>query len=334
MTWKILTYELRILIAERLVIPVALLFVIATAYGLFNGYSRVREQQRKVTASVANQVELYQAKQKEAETTERKQAEKADTNQAPGLPAASVRADLLNFRAALPSGSGALFANGQSDLLPQSYAYRKFNDDSPSVPTVAGRSQSNLFPESVSANPLRLLTGSFDLSFAVLYLFPLLSIALCYNLVVMDREIGTLALALSQPISWQAFLHGKLFARALLIGICAVLLPTLVVGVLQKHLFGEVDVIRLIWWGLAVTVYVAFWFGLSLLVGHFSVSAARAALTLIISWIVFVALLPAIATFTADLFFPLEPGITFAEKERAVRTEALAKAAQLQTQRG
>lgn len=40
--------------------------------------------------------------------------------------------------AAAVSLNGALFASGQSDLLPPSYAYRKFNDDRPSVPTVAG----------------------------------------------------------------------------------------------------------------------------------------------------------------------------------------------------
>ena len=50
-------------------------------------------------------------------------------------------------------------------------------------------------------NPHKLLAGNFDLSFVFLYLFPLLIIALCYNILSQEKEQGTFPILNTQPVA-------------------------------------------------------------------------------------------------------------------------------------
>ncbi|MDN5202747.1 DUF3526 domain-containing protein [Fulvivirgaceae bacterium BMA10] len=67
------------------------------------------------------------------------------------------------------------------------------------------------------ANPMKLLTGNFDLSYVFVFLFPLLVIALFYNLYAAEKEGGTLLLLQSQSISLRMILFSKGLLRLLII---------------------------------------------------------------------------------------------------------------------
>ena len=96
----------------------------------------------------------------------------------------------------------AALAVGQSDLLPYYYDVSIYTNES--------TFQQNGEVE----NPLNLMVGRFDLAFVVIYLLPLLVLALSYNVLSEEREQGTLALTLSQPVSARSVVAAKLWFRA------------------------------------------------------------------------------------------------------------------------
>ncbi len=81
----------------------------------------------------------------------------------------------------LPDAPLAIAAVGLSDLYPHAFKVS------------AGSKDSFLFVDEI-ANPAHLLSGSFDLAFVIVYLYPLLLLALCYNVLSGEQEQGTLAL--------------------------------------------------------------------------------------------------------------------------------------------
>ena len=118
--------------------------------------------------------------------------------EAPGKPGS------LSYPIVLPPGPLAAFAAGQTDLQP----YR--------TNATLFRRADSLFAFYQLQSPLSLLAGRFDLAFVITYLLPLLVIALSYNMIAMERERGTLALALAQPVTLRSLLRRKIAVRALL----------------------------------------------------------------------------------------------------------------------
>ncbi len=316
---KLLGWQWRILSRERVARIIVGLLLLAGGYALFNGFTEADSRQRDVAASLQYQTELFDATRQKIEEYEQKPPATETPFSIPNS-AATVRNELANFKAVLPPAPAAPLAVGQSDIFPQAFYYRKYNDDSPSQATVDGKSLSNVFPSRLTANPLRLLTGRFDLAFVLIYMFPLVIIALGFNLVAAEKESGTLALALSQPVTLKTLVLSKTVVRFALVGAAAILIPLL--GLVIGGLFSQYDFspLRLAVWFLAAAGYGAFWFALSMLVNFWGNSSARNALTLAVGWLGIVILIPILAGLAAQVIFPAPSSITFADRERAVRT--------------
>ena len=109
-----------------------------------------------------------------------------------GGPAAAV--------AALAPAPLALVATGQSDLLP------------PAVRVTTGSKDSFLFADEID-NPANLMSGATDLAFVVVFVYPLVVLAMAFNLLAGEREQGTLAMTLASARRPSAALAGKLAAR-------------------------------------------------------------------------------------------------------------------------
>ena len=105
--------------------------------------------------------------------------------------------------ATLPPAPLAPLAIGQSDLLPY---YFKVSTDARETSSRRPRSRIRIACSS----------GRFDLAFVLVFLYPLLILAVTYNMLSAEKEQGTLALALSQPISLGTLVTGKVMLRALL----------------------------------------------------------------------------------------------------------------------
>ncbi len=318
---KLLGWQWLILSRERVARIIVGLLLMASGYALFNGFTEADTRQRETAASLQYQTELFEATRLKLAEYEQKPPPAETPFSIPNA-AATVRNELANFKAVLPSAPAAPLAAGQSDIFPSAFYYRKYNDDSPSQATVDGKSLSNVFPSRLTANPLRLLTGRFDLAFVLIYIFPLIIIALGFSLVASEKESGMLALTLSQPISLGTFVLSKTTVRFVLLGAAAILLPLLAVVI--GGLFSRFDfsLLRLAVWFLAAVAYAGFWFALSMLVNFRGNSSARNALTLAACWLGIVILIPILAGLAARVIFPVPSSIVIADRERAIRTHA------------
>ncbi len=318
-------WQWRILRRERIVQIAVGLLLLACGYALFNGLTEANSQHRDVLASQAYQSALFDKTRQSLAAFEQKTPSEETARSAPNA-AAAVRDELANFKAVLPPAPAAPLAVGQSDLYSQAFYYRKYNEDSPSQATVDGRSLSNVFPQKLTANPMRLLTGRFDLAFVLVYIFPLLIIALSFNLVTAEAEAGTLALFLSQPVSLKTLVLSKTMLRFALVMVTAIVLPAFGVALGGFMTQKSLGFWRLLVWCLAALGYGLFWFALALLVNRHGRGSARNALLLAVGWLCVVVAIPILSGLVAQVLFPLPSSLMIADKERAFRTEAQEKA--------
>jgi ABC-2 type transport system permease protein len=164
---------------------------------------------------------------------------------------------------------------------------------------------------SEALNPELALPGVFDFAFVLIYLAPLVVIALAHDLVSGEREAGRLRLLLSMPAPpvrlWRrrvALRYGLVFAALIapLLAACAFAAAPL------AGVAGLVAVAAL---------YLAFWFGLSLLVGARTPASATNAAALVGCWIVLTLIAPTLANAVIARAVPVAKGIdlTLAQRE-------------------
>jgi ABC-2 type transport system permease protein len=169
----------------------------------------------------------------------------------------------------------------------------------------------NQIYDSELTNPTTLLFGNFDLSFVVVFLFPLLIIALTHNLISAEQESGTWNLLRSQPISILQIVGWRLLLRFGLIFAAAILL--LAVGCL--FLGADFDE-RFTAAILLTFLYFAFWFGVAALVISFGRGSTFNALALLGIWIFLVLLAPAVVGSIVSTVFPVSESMETAVEQR------------------
>lgn len=324
----IIRHEWRILVTERIVQLSVALFVAAAVLAFANSLRDLPARQIEANEAARRQNESQAKALEKVIKDEQELAQKGESivrfktfETSPW----DLQTEIINFTAVLPPSTLALAATGESYSQPRSLSYQQYRDDSPTQPTVADRSLGNVFPAKPTQNPLSNLVGRFDLAFITLYLFPLIILALTFNLIAVEKENGTLALLLSQPVSLGQIVLGKTLLRAALVFVCGVLLPGILIALGQKLVLGDVSLWRLLLWTIAVTAYGAFWFALAIWFNSFGASAARNALTLAVCWIAFTVLIPASVNLAAQIIAPSFSKIRFADEERAARLEGNAK---------
>jgi ABC-2 type transport system permease protein len=306
-----MAHEWRLLRSDRMLRVVLVLFAALLVAALVNGLSWTRFQ----SATLA---ELR------AEDTKRF-AGYVDTLQsmAPDAPIASPFAPdprnpmTIGSRggtlAALDPTPLAVLAVGQSDLLPY---YLKVN---------TGGRQGVLRGDEIE-NPSNLLTGRFDLAFVIVVLFPLLILALSYNMLSGEREDGTLALVLSQPVRLRTLLLAKIGVRALAVLAIAVVLVGAGLLAAQVNLADGDVLSRTFWWLLLVAAYAAFWFGVALLVNALVRGSAASAVMSVTVWLVLVVLAPVLVNLVAQSRYPTPSRVAFISLVRSVTNDANAVA--------
>ncbi|WP_419319536.1 DUF3526 domain-containing protein [Caulobacter sp. ErkDOM-E] len=164
--------------------------------------------------------------------------------------------------------------------------------------------------ETEAYNPELVLPGPFDWSFVLIYLSPLVLIALLHDLVSSEREAGRLRLLAATPggVSgvWgrRASLRGGLVLAALLLPLWA---GAAVAGA------SPVGVAMLT---LAAALYLTFWLGLSLLVAAIGRRSATNAASLIGLWLVMTLLGPALGAVIIARNHPVGQGMDLSLAQR------------------
>ncbi|PWB95514.1 DUF3526 domain-containing protein [Methylosinus sporium] len=209
--------------------------------------------------------------------------------------------------AALEPTPLAIVATGQSDLFPAA------------LKVTSGTKDSFLFADEIE-NPAHLASGSIDLSFVLVFVFPLAILALCFDLSAGEREKGTLALKLASAESPTAVLLGKLAARAGL-PILAMIAATCAGVYLLRGAepFASCAFALLI---AAIFAYGAFWALLAAVVDSFGKSSAYNALALIAVWAGLTMIAPAAVNTLADALYPAPSRSEMTLAARAATTDA------------
>jgi len=137
-------------------------------------------------------------------------------------------------------------------------------------------------------NPFYQLLGNMDFSFVLIYLFPLIIIALCFNLLSEEKESGTWKLVLSQSENPQRVLQTKLGIR-----IMSVLLPLFGLLIIGKFYLKIPLDAAFTAFSLTAVFYVFFWFALAWWVISLQKSSAQNALILLLTWVLLTIVIPA-----------------------------------------
>ncbi|WP_109434263.1 DUF3526 domain-containing protein [Aquimarina sp. AU119] len=137
-------------------------------------------------------------------------------------------------------------------------------------------------------NPMNLQSGNLDLSFVIIYLFPLLVIVLTFNVISEETETGTWRLVSIQTKSKLGFIVSKLLIRLGLLFVALIFLFCLAKFILNIPInSGFLSIL-----GLSM-LYIIFWFTLTFFVIVFKKSSGFNALLLLSIWLVLIVLLPA-----------------------------------------
>ncbi len=215
--------------------------------------------------------------------------------------------------AALGPGPLTALAVGQTDLLPYYYDVSIYTNES------------SFLQNGEVENPLNLLVGRFDLAFVLVYLLPLLILALSFNVLSGEREQGTLALTLSQPVSVREVVAAKLTFRAVLV--VGLALGVSLLGILFSGGFAAPGRVAL--WCAAVLAYALFWFALAAWINSFGRTSAWNATVLVGAWLLLVAVLPAAGSIAAGLLHPLPSRVEMITAQRDASNEAVNQRSEL-----
>ena len=205
---------------------------------------------------------------------------------------------------------------GQSDLFPAHYK-------------ITLESREALFAGDELDNPTNLLAGSFDVAFVIVFLYPLLILALGYNLLSGEKESGTLALTLAQPISLTRLAAAKILARgSVVLGLTAAL--TLVAAVAAGVDLGAPGAFLSLATYFGVTaVYGLFWFSLALLVNAFGRPSATNAVILAGAWLTLALIVPSATALVAATLYPVPSRVEMIQAVRVAGREASERGSQL-----
>ncbi len=137
-------------------------------------------------------------------------------------------------------------------------------------------------------NPMNLQSGNLDLSFVIIYLFPLLVIVLTFNLLSEETETGTWRLVVIQAKSKLGFIIPKLLIRLMLLYVVLIFLFFIAKLILNLSLNFQ------FFWMLGLSMlYVLFWFTLTFFIISFKKSSGFNALLLLSVWLVLIVFIPA-----------------------------------------
>lgn len=164
---------------------------------------------------------------------------------------------------------------------------------------------------SENVNPAKALSGNFDLAFVLVYLLPLLIIALSFNLLSGEREQGILPLLLAQPVGPGLVVGAKLAFRLALVLVLALGLSAGAMGWAQVPLDGRVGL-----WLALVGLYCLFWLGLAFVVTSWQRNSAFNAMALVGLWLGLVVLVPGLLNVYVSAARPVPQGLALTIKQR------------------
>lgn len=290
MSRLIFKYQWRLLIRNPFQLAALFFTMLFSMYAIYYGYREISRQKKAIAV-----VELKQRQQREAVAA----GFLADTTTAEGKRAYQLSAipgyswHRHQYAAVFKPAALAPLAIGQRDLQPYYY-------------TLSGMSLYYQIFQNEIANPQKLLVGNFDLSFVFIYLFPLLIISFCYNLLSSEKSYGLIALLRSQAYPIHRVILWRLAFYSLMILGIALLLS--IAGFLACDV-SATDWPVMVLWLCTLSLYLMLWFALLLLIISFNYNSAFNAILGIGCWLFLLVLIPALVNVFVTIKMPLNSNI-------------------------
>jgi ABC-2 type transport system permease protein len=184
-------------------------------------------------------------------------------------------------------------------------------DVNPSVKSLTIRNLEAQLYDTDLYNPSSLLLGNLDLSFVIIYLFPLLIIALSYNLLSSEKENGTWKLLTVQSGRPTHLLLQLMGMRGAVIFSVFMLLMATAIGILSLPF----NTALLAFFGVSA-LYLLFWLAVALWVVSWQKSTAANAVCLLTIWVVLTIVAPAVINSYLINRYPVPEALDTAVKQR------------------
>lgn len=300
----VFVHELRLLLRDRSVAIVGMVLLLSVVGGLLVGRADVAERQGMEAEAVAQEDRTFSAFRDAAQPTAELQTGSSgfDASTNPG-----ILSMFYPRPATLPPAPLAALSVGQSDVYPSLYL-------------VTGERKDSFLDAVELTNPLHALAGAFDMAFVVVFMLPLFLLVLSHDLLSRERETGTLAQVLAQPVSLGTVIAGKLLARS--VAIWAVIAMT-GVGLLAMGEMATGDAwARLGLWSLAVLAYGAVWLGLAALVDAWIGRAVTNAVVVSAIWLFLALIGPALLQIGVSKLAPVPSRSELIVATREVETSS------------
>jgi len=149
-------------------------------------------------------------------------------------------------------------------------------------------------------NPFYQLLGNMDFSFVLIYLFPLIIIALSFNLLSEEKESGRWSLLAVQSGNPVRIIKTKLLIR--LACVLLMLIALLSLGSLYLNISLDQNLLA---FSAHAVLYVMFWFVLVWWVTSLGKSSNQNALILLSSWLLLTTIIPAIVNNLVSNLYPI-----------------------------
>ncbi len=311
MLGRIIRHEWTNLAADRTVWVLAGLMALISLYGVYHGATWSAFQRENIAMALDEERDRLAGHRAFVESGQ----EPASRFRNPLSPD-SVGGSMGRRYAYLPPAPLAPLSVGQSDLYP--YYFQ-----------VSTNSKQSFLNTHELENPSNLLSGRFDLAFVVVYLLPLLILALSYDLLSSEREQGTMAMLLSQPLPLWTLALGKIALRALVV--LALALGFSLAGYTAAGgALASMDALLL--WMAVVAAYSLLWFGLAVAANALGKGSATNAMLLAGIWLVVVVITPAAVNLVVTTSYPIPSRVELVQALRTATEDANARSAEVLSQ--
>lgn len=181
-------------------------------------------------------------------------------------------------------------------------------------PSVQGVTIRNLEEQRYNAdfyNPANATVGNFDFSFVLVFLFPLIIVAFCYNLISEEEESGRWKLLSVQSSHLGKFLDTKLLIRFL--AVSSIYLILILIAMAWISIPANLPFLSFI---LSGWLYILFWFVLCRWIISFRRSSAQNALILLVFWVGMNFIVPMGSNILIQKYYPVQESLKAVMQQR------------------
>jgi ABC-2 type transport system permease protein len=301
---NILAYEFKLLSRSNWLLILLFTLVLLISFASINGGKNIA---KRITDISKMEQEFY-----EKDSLMKTTLIKIENKQAVDLPYWQLPSEPMTIGNRYPRlavmypESLSFIATGQSDM------YTHFIS-----PKVYGNNFALDYSEMV--NPVQLLFGNFDIAFVLIYIIPLIIIAFTYNVLSKEKELGTLRLLASQPLSTKSWLLQKMIIRFIIFTTLTSSILSVVIAVFSiKSLTTFSGAVAL----LSLTIfYNLFWFIIAYVVNVKINDSSKNAITLIGFWLLLALVIPATINQVGSALYPTPSRLKLINEIRLIKKE-------------